>query len=170
MGISRDSRNKRKLTGGRMSNIKKKRVYEQGRPPAMTKLGEKRIKKIRVRGGNYKFRALRLNTGNYNWGSEAVAFKTKILNVVYNASNNELVRTNTLVKNTIVRVDATPFRQFIKKHYYGQEDKELDVNFKFENKEELKDNDFEDGTNKGKIKSKYLKRRVENKIEARLSE
>jgi len=39
------------------------------------------------------------------------------MNVVYNASNNELVRTNTLVRNAIVMVDATPFRQWFLKHY-----------------------------------------------------
>ena len=35
---------------------------------------------------------------------------------VYNASNNELVRTNTLVKGAIVQVDATPFRQWYEQH------------------------------------------------------
>jgi small subunit ribosomal protein S8e len=70
-----------------------------------------------VRGGNYKFRALRLKDGNFNWASEAVTRKTRILNVVYNASNNELVRTNTLVKNCIVQIDATPFSQWYVNHY-----------------------------------------------------
>lgn len=37
--------------------------------------------------------------------------------MVYNASNNELVRTKTLVKNAIVVVDATPFRQWYESHY-----------------------------------------------------
>ncbi|KAF7790398.1 hypothetical protein EIP86_001353 [Pleurotus ostreatoroseus] len=36
---------------------------------------------------------------------------------VYNASNNELVRTNTLVKSAIIQVDATPFRQWYEAHY-----------------------------------------------------
>merc|ERR1711861_38281 len=36
---------------------------------------------------------------------------------VYNASNNELVRTKTLVKNAIVQIDATPFRQWYEAHY-----------------------------------------------------
>ena len=36
---------------------------------------------------------------------------------VYNASNNELVRTNTLVKGAIIQVDATPFRQWYETHY-----------------------------------------------------
>jgi small subunit ribosomal protein S8e len=36
---------------------------------------------------------------------------------MYNASNNELVRTKTLVKGAIVVVDATPFRQWYGAHY-----------------------------------------------------
>jgi len=96
---------------------KKKRLFESGRPAANTKLGEKRIRRIRVRGGNYKFRALRLDAGNFSWGSESITRKTRILDVVYNASNNELVRTKTLVKNAIIQVDATPFRQWYLKHY-----------------------------------------------------
>lgn len=83
----------------------------------MTKLGTKLVRPVRVRGGNLKVRALRLETGNFAWGSEAHTAKSRILNVVYNASNNELVRTNTLVKGCIVQIDATPFRQYYHKHY-----------------------------------------------------
>lgn len=36
---------------------------------------------------------------------------------MYNASNNELVRTNTIVKGCIVLVDATPFKAWFEKHY-----------------------------------------------------
>lgn len=64
-----------------------------------------------------KWRALRLDTGNYSWGSEAVTRKTRILDVVYNSSNNELVRTQTLVKSAIVQVDAAPFKQWYLQHY-----------------------------------------------------
>ena len=42
----------------------------------------------------------------------AVTRKSRILDVVYNASNNELVRTKTLVKNCIVQIDSTPFKQW----------------------------------------------------------
>mmetsp|Transcript_9275 Transcript_9275/g.10007 ORF Transcript_9275/g.10007 Transcript_9275/m.10007 type:complete len:206 (+) Transcript_9275:51-668(+) len=117
MGISRDSRHKRRATGGRKANLKKKRLYESGRPPANTKLGPQRIHNVRVRGGNLKFRALRLDTGNFSWGSEVATRKTRILDVVYNASNNELVRTKTLVKNAIVQIDSTPFKQWYEQHY-----------------------------------------------------
>ena len=98
---------------------KKKRAFEKARPVSNTKLvsDASRIRRVRVRGGNFKFRALRLKEGNFNWASEATSRKTRILNVVYNASNNELVRTNTLVKNCIVQIDATPFSQWYANHY-----------------------------------------------------
>ena len=81
-----------------------------GRQAAMTKIGAKNVRRVRGRGGNFKFRALRLDSGNFSWGSESVTRKTRILDVVYNATNNELVRTKTITKNTIVQIDATPFR------------------------------------------------------------
>ncbi|OWM81341.1 hypothetical protein CDL15_Pgr007379 [Punica granatum] len=109
---------KRRATGGKKKAWRKKRKYELGRQPANTKLSSnKTVRRIRVRGGNVKWRALRLDTGNYSWGSEAVTRKTRILDVVYNASNNELVRTQTLVKSAIVQVDAAPFKQWYLQHY-----------------------------------------------------
>jgi len=120
MGISRDSRHKRRLTGGRRPIHQKKRKFELARPPAMTKIGSKRVQDIRVRGGGHKFRALRLDVGNFSWGTEAVTRKTRIMDVTYNASNNELVRTKTLVKNCIVQVEAAPFRVWYEQKY-GQQ-------------------------------------------------
>jgi len=117
MGISRAGRYKHRLTGGRRNVHQKKRKAELGRPAANTKIGTKRVSTVRVRGGNLKYRALRLDSGNFSWGTEATSRKTRILGVVYNASNNELVRTNTLVKNAIIQVDATPFRQWYEQHY-----------------------------------------------------
>ena len=110
-----------------MINIKK-RKFEMGRQPAMTKLGPKRIYLVRCRGRNIKHRAIRLDTGSFSWAGEgefchslwlclAFSAKTKILNIVYNASNNELVRTNTIVKGCIVSIDATPFKAWFEKHY-----------------------------------------------------
>merc|ERR1711918_296510 len=67
--------------------------------------------------GNQKQRALRLEVGNFSWGSEVCTRKTRILDVVYNATNNELVRTKIVVKNAIVLIDANPFRNWYLKHY-----------------------------------------------------
>ncbi len=117
MGLSRDSRHKRRLTGGRKAIHIKKRKHEMARPPANTRMGSKRISLVRARGGNIKHRALRLDSGNFSWGTEAISRKTRVLDVVYNASNNELVRTKTLVKNAVIQIDATPFRQWYEQHY-----------------------------------------------------
>ena len=59
MGISRDNWHKRRKTGGKL-----------GCPAANTKIGPLRIHTVHVRGGNKKYRALRLDVGNFSWGSE----------------------------------------------------------------------------------------------------
>lgn len=47
------------------------RRYELGRQPANTKLSSHvAVRRLRVRGGNHKFRALRLDHGNFSWGTE----------------------------------------------------------------------------------------------------
>ena len=51
------------------------------------------------------------------WVSECVSRKCKILEVLYIASNNRIVRTQTLVKNCIVLFDLTPFKYYWYIHY-----------------------------------------------------
>ena len=116
-GITREGKHKRRETGGRRSKFRKKRKFEMGRPAAMTKLGEKRVHEVRTRGGNKKFRALRLDSGNFSWGTEVCTKKVRVIDVKYNASDNELVRTKTLVKGAIVLVDAHPFKSWYEAHY-----------------------------------------------------
>ena len=50
---------------------------------------------------------------NCSWGSKCCTHETRIIEVVYNASNNKPVctKTKTLVKNCIVLIDSTPYRQ-----------------------------------------------------------
>ena len=81
-GISRSSRHKRSASGAQRAHYRKKRKFELGRQAANTKLGAKRIHTVRVRGGNLKYRALRLESGNFAWGSEHVTRKTRIISVV----------------------------------------------------------------------------------------
>merc|ERR1711907_599575 len=129
MGISRDSFHKRRKTGGKLTPWRMNRKFELGRPSAMTKIGQKRIRTVRCRGGNLKYRALRLDTGNFSWATESVTRKTRILNVVYNSTNNKLVRTNTLVKSGIVQIDASPFKQWYEQYYgikLGKKTKDAD--------------------------------------------
>ncbi|CAO2635065.1 40S ribosomal protein S8 [Lemmus lemmus] len=117
MGISQDNWHKCHKTGGKRKPYHKKRKYELERPAANTNIGPHCIHTVRVRGGNKKYRALRLDVGNFSWGSECCTRKTRIIDVFCNASNNELVRTKTLVKNCIVLIDSTPYRQGYESHY-----------------------------------------------------
>lgn len=93
------------------------RAFEKGRQPANTRIGTKRIHLVRTRGGNRKFRALRLESGNFSWGSEGISRKTRVIGVSFHPSNNELVRTNTLTKSAVIQIDAAPFRQWYEAHY-----------------------------------------------------
>jgi small subunit ribosomal protein S8e len=135
----------------------KKRKFEMARQPAMTKLGAKQVRSVRGRGGNYKYRALRLDQGNFTWASEAFSAKTRILDVVYNATNNELVRTKTLVKNSIVQVDATPFKKFYAEHY----DVEL-------GKKKQKEADANAAATEAKKKSKHVLATLKHRQAARV--
>jgi small subunit ribosomal protein S8e len=108
---------------------------------------------VRCRGGNIKRRALRLETGTFSWGTESISRKVKIVDVVYNASNNELVRTKTLVKNAIVVIDATKFKEWYDQ-FYG-----VDVAKNEAVKEESKT-----------VAKKHSKRREGHALDPRLAE
>lgn len=138
---------------------KKKRKFEMGRVPTMTKLGAKKIINVRGRGGDIKRRALRNDGGNFSWGSEAMAAKTRVLDVVYNATNNELVRTKTLVKNCIVLIDATPFRQWYLKKY----DVELNKK-KIEESNKAREGLKQSNSVKRKIAANQKDRTIDSKI------
>jgi len=117
MGLSRSGRFKKKPTGGRRAKCKKKRAYERAKPASQTKLGGRRVRLVRARGGGFKLRALRLNHGNFAWRSEQATRKTRIVDVLYHAANNEHIRTKTLTKSGVVQIDATPFKQWYLNHY-----------------------------------------------------
>ena len=129
--------------------------------PTMTKLGQKKVTLVRGRGGNMKHRALRIDNGTFSWGSESVSRKSRVIDVVYNATNNELVRTKTLVKNCIVKIDATPFRQWYLKHY----DVEL-------SKKKVEESDKARASAKRSkhVKARLAQRQKDRKIEQRVAD
>ena len=110
---------------------------------------------------------MRLDAGNFVWGSEAFSTKTRIMDVVYNATNNELVRTKTLVKNSIVQVDATPFKKYYAEHY----DVELGKKKAKELAEENKDGKPAEPKKRSKHVLAVLKKRQESrKIDTNVAE
>merc|ERR1712154_338482 len=155
-GISKAGRFSRKRTGGRRKQAKKKRAYEKARPASHTKIGQRRVRLVRARGGKYKFRALKLNHGNFAWRSEQCTKKTRITDVVYHPANNEYVRTKTLTKSAIVTIDATPFKLWYRNFYNfdlsqgKSQELKFDQNISKEEKEEIQ------GRRKGRILPKNL--------------
>lgn len=79
-----------------------RRKYEIGREPANTTIGEHKIKKIRVRGGNVKNRLLSEKYANVLINNAYQ--KCEILSVVNNPANRNFARANIITKGAILKV------------------------------------------------------------------
>merc|ERR1712007_392231 len=97
-------------------------------------------------------------------GSEAVSCKTRVMDTVYNATNNELVRTKTLVKNAIIFIDAGPFREWYLKKY----DVELNKK-KLEESNKAREATKRSGHVKANIAAKGKDRKIEPKLGGQFS-
>ncbi len=101
MAISQ-GKSTRGLSGKRNISMRGKRKYELGRDPAETKIGERRLRKIRTRGGNYKNRLAVGNIINLIDPDTNTAKNAEIFNVVENKANPNYVRRNIITKGAIV--------------------------------------------------------------------
>ncbi|MDP3065670.1 MAG: 30S ribosomal protein S8e [Methanobacteriaceae archaeon] len=95
----------RKPTGGRSKSNRNKRKVEFGRDPAETKIGERKIKTIRTKGGKSKLRLtndLKINVVNPENNKMEVA---EIMGVVENHANTHFVRRNIITKGAVVETN-----------------------------------------------------------------
>ncbi|MDD1764166.1 MAG: 30S ribosomal protein S8e [Methanobacteriaceae archaeon] len=95
----------RKLTGGRSKSSRNKRKVEFGRDPAETKIGERKIKTIRTKGGGKKLRLtndLKINVVNPKNNQMEVA---EIMGVIENHANDHFVRRNIITKGAVVETN-----------------------------------------------------------------
>ncbi|MEM4396542.1 MAG: 30S ribosomal protein S8e [Candidatus Woesearchaeota archaeon] len=97
------ARSKRKYTGKKYLKYKKKKLYEKGSNPTHTKLGPTKRKVERVKFGNYKVRLL--NDEFVNVAVDGTVKKVKILNVIENQADKQLVRQNVITKGAIVKTE-----------------------------------------------------------------
>jgi len=96
----------RKPSGGRARLNKNKRKSELGKGAAETKIGERKVKKIRTKGGNNKKRLTnenKINVVNPETGKVEVA---EILSVVENSANVHFVRRNIITKGAVLETSA----------------------------------------------------------------
>src|SRR3989338_6931063 len=96
------ARPRRKQTGARYKDYRKKRQYELGREPSFTKLGKKRINTIRTMGANRKLRLLGADTANL-FDPKSKSFKqAKIKTITDNPANRHFIRRNIMTKGSVI--------------------------------------------------------------------
>ncbi len=96
-------RSKRKPTGKLRKKLRKRKKYQRGRDYSPTHLGEKKVVKLRTKGGSRKLLALSANIANVTSGSKSQ--KTKIISVMENPANPQLVRRSIITKGTIINTE-----------------------------------------------------------------
>jgi small subunit ribosomal protein S8e len=90
----------RKITGGKYHKLRKKKKYEKRGHDRVVRLADRKIKKIRGRGGQLRTVSLAQNTINILKNGKGKVVKIK--NVVETPSNRFLARQNVIVKGAIV--------------------------------------------------------------------
>ena len=92
----------RSPSGARNVANRGKRKSELGRDPAETRVDEKRLRKIRTRGGNEKLRLAAANKINLTDVKSGKSQITEILGVIENDANPNYVRRNIITKGAVV--------------------------------------------------------------------
>ncbi len=95
-------RSRRSYTGKLLRPHRKKRKYEMGRPQVETLIGERKIKKVRVRGGNYKIKLFRDQFANVYVPKEGKVVRAEIRRVVENPAHVHYARRNVITKGAII--------------------------------------------------------------------
>ncbi len=99
-------RSVRKRTGGRYRPFRKKRKFEIGAEQQFTVIGERRLKRTRVRGGNQKIRVLAEKYANVLDPKKKKVIKAEIISVVENQANPNYVQRNIITKGAIIKTSA----------------------------------------------------------------
>ncbi len=93
----------RKRTGGKIKIARKKRKYELGNLPTLTKIGEEKREVEEGKGGNKKVRVL--SASFVNVSIKGKSEKLKILEIVENKANPHFVRMGIITKGAIVKTE-----------------------------------------------------------------
>jgi len=96
---------KKSPTGSKYRNSRKKKQYELGSAPTLTKVGDTKQKKVRTMGGNEKRRLLTSDIVNLLDPKTGKATKVKIKTVSENPANRYFVRRNILTKGSVVETE-----------------------------------------------------------------
>lgn len=103
-------RSKKKPSGGKTRLNRGKKKFELGRDPAETKLGDKKVRKIKTRGGNEKLRLSGDNKINVVNKETKKTESVVIDNVIENPANPHFVRRNIITKGAVVETSMGKVR------------------------------------------------------------
>ncbi len=95
-------RSRRKPSGGLYRKHRKKRKYELGREQIETLIGERKAKKVRVRGGNYKIKLFMDKYANVYDPKQKKVVKVEIKSVAENPAHVHYARRNVITKGAII--------------------------------------------------------------------
>ena len=98
-------RSRRKVSGGRYKQYRKKVLTTLSRPSTLTKLGETRKSEFRITAGHHKRVLLASNIVNVYIPKEKKYKKVKIKTVVDNPANRNFIRRNILTKGAIINTE-----------------------------------------------------------------
>ena len=101
-------RSKKKPSGGKLVRGRKKKLYELGRDPTLTKLGKITKRVLRIRSGVKKEVLLTADTINVSDGKTHK--QVKIKTVLENPANRHYVGRNILTKGTVVDTELGKVR------------------------------------------------------------
>ena len=93
----------KKVSGGKYIKRRKKKLYELPGQKRIVKLGEKKKRAKRIKGGNKKTFLLQISEVNIQ--TKGKSKKAKIKNVLETPSNRFLARQNIITRGTIVETD-----------------------------------------------------------------
>ena len=99
------SKGRKKVSAGMKQFHRKKKLYDKGSRPTLTKTGEKKTRVDRIRSGERKSRILTTNTVNVYIPNEKKFKKGAIKNVAENQSNRHYARANIMTKGAIIETE-----------------------------------------------------------------
>lgn len=100
-----NKRPRRKVSGGRYIDYRKKKVKEGRRVPALTKIGNKVKRVAKILGGGKKEMLFSVDIANvYNPKTKKMQ-KVKIKSVLENQANRHFVRRNILTKGAVIETE-----------------------------------------------------------------
>ncbi len=98
-------KSKRYPSSARRRSSRKHRKYERGSQATETVMGDKKLRKKRAQGGNYKFRLLAASYANLTDKTTGKSEKVKIIQVLENPANVDLDRRGIITKGATIETE-----------------------------------------------------------------